>query len=39
MNSGRKESARIRKSVWYVSPHHSTFGISVYGSLRWGIGK
>ena len=39
MNSGRKESARIRKSLWYVSPNHSTFGISVYCSLRWGVGK
>ena len=24
MSSGRKESARIRKSVWYVSPYHTT---------------
>ena len=39
MNSGRKESARIRKSIWYVSPHPSTLRISVYGSLRGGMGE
>jgi hypothetical protein len=39
MNSGRKESARIRKSVLDLCPHHITLGISVYGSLRRGIGK
>jgi hypothetical protein len=36
---GRKESARIRKSVWYVSPNRSTFRISVYGSPRRGVAK
>ena len=24
MNQGRKESARIRKSVWYVCPYRTT---------------
>ena len=37
MSSGRKESARIRKSVWYVSPYRSTFRIARYISLRWGV--
>jgi hypothetical protein len=36
---GTKESARVRKGVWYVSLYRSTFCILAYGSLHLCVGK